>query len=381
MTIYLPFDILTAIFKEVDVRDIWHIRIASSTFCAVATPIAFRVLSVISSKGSAQNLGRLFDVPDIAAHIREVTFCDTDTDRRGRSLMHVRDGTIDELANSFSRVHQLPRLETINLTFYPRHGNRLHRDCLALQSSVLSALVSSFGVYAPNLKSLSLHNLRTSHLSPLESPSFQTVLTTLQHFQLFDPLSPSTVDDSWSHFWGTFRPRMLIPMQQSLTELTVHSSVHVGAFAGLSFDGLHFPRLWALSLGRVVFDTSVDAQNFILRHAATITRLELLMCRLPISPDALTLAQNKLGSEPDSWGCIWDCFAVKLTALVSLCVDECYDGYSPDFRYDFHRLWSLINWDTDTFTPCDATDAAALRRFHMTVNARSEEVCGTEGSA
>ncbi|KAH9173969.1 hypothetical protein EDB89DRAFT_646074 [Lactarius sanguifluus] len=393
VTIHLPFDILTAIFEEIDdVRDLWHIRTASRTFCAAATPFAFRVLSVVATKGSAQNIGRLFDVPDIADHVREVTFCDTDIDRRGRTINYVRNSTVHELANSFSRVHQLPRLETINLTFYPRYTNRLPRDSLAFQSSILSALVSSFSVCAPNLKSLSLHNLRTPDLSPLESPSFQTVLTTLRRFQLsplYDTLHPLIVDDSWSHFWSTLRPRMLTPMQHCLTELTLHSNVQVGALVGLSFDGLHFPRLCALSLGRIIFDTSVGAQDFILRHAPTITRLGLLMCRLPISPGAsspippMALAGNESGSGPDSWECIWDCFAAKLTALVSLRVDERHDGYSPDFRYDFHRyhLWSLINWDTDAFTPRDATDAAALRRFHVTVSARSEEVYGAEGTA
>ncbi|KAH9016674.1 hypothetical protein EDB83DRAFT_89411 [Lactarius deliciosus] len=363
MTIYLPF---AAIFN--DVRDLWHIRTASRDFCAAATPFAFRVLSVIATKGSAQNLGRLFDVPDIADHVREVTFCDTDIDRRG--------GTIN----------MLPRLETINLTFYPTYAN------LAFQSSILSALVSSFSVCAPDLKSLSLRNLRTADLSPLESPSFQTVLTTLPRFQLsplLDSLHPLTVDVSWSHFWGPLCPRILTPIQHFLMELTLHSNVHVGAVAGLSFNGLHFPRLCALSLGKAIFDTSVGVQDFTLRHAPTITRLGLLMCGLPISPGtpspippmALTRNESDSGPGPDSWECIWDYFVANLTALISLRVDECHNGYSQDFRYDFNRLWSLINWNIDAFTSRDATDAAALRRFHMTVAARSEEVRGVEGTA
>lgn len=83
----LPFEILTTIFKEVnlnDVRDLRNVRSASRTFCAAATPIAFRTFSVITSRRSAQNLRRLFDVPDIAAHIREVSYHDTGTNRRGR---------------------------------------------------------------------------------------------------------------------------------------------------------------------------------------------------------------------------------------------------------------------------------------------------------
>ncbi|KAH8997868.1 hypothetical protein EDB86DRAFT_2913747 [Lactarius hatsudake] len=144
---------------------------------------------------------------------------------------------VRKLARSFSRVHQFPRLETINLTFYPRYGNRRHtneqdRSSLTLQSSVLGALSSSFSVRVPNLTALSLHNLRISDLSPLASPPFQTVLTTLRHFQLFplcDPPNQFAVDDCWAHFWGTLCSRMLTPMQHSLTELTLHNDADVDA--------------------------------------------------------------------------------------------------------------------------------------------------------
>lgn len=85
MTVYFPFEILTAIFEQVDdARDLYHVRTATRTLCAAATPLAFRVLSVTSTAGSAKNLGRLFDVPDIAAHVREITYRDTGADRRGK---------------------------------------------------------------------------------------------------------------------------------------------------------------------------------------------------------------------------------------------------------------------------------------------------------
>ena len=85
----LPFEILAVIFEEVnDVRDLWNVRTASHTLCAVATPIAFRVVSVLATRASAQNIGRLFDLPDIAAHVREVSYEDSGVDRRGRTLKY-----------------------------------------------------------------------------------------------------------------------------------------------------------------------------------------------------------------------------------------------------------------------------------------------------
>jgi hypothetical protein len=70
--ICLPFEILIAIAEEVDdAMDLYHLRTASHAWCAAATPFAFRALSVITTKGSAENIGRLFDLPDIAPHIGE----------------------------------------------------------------------------------------------------------------------------------------------------------------------------------------------------------------------------------------------------------------------------------------------------------------------
>ena len=77
--ISLPLEVIAAIFEQVDdFRDLCHARMASRAFCAAATPFAFRALSATTTSASAQNLGRLFDLPDIAVHIREVSYHDID---------------------------------------------------------------------------------------------------------------------------------------------------------------------------------------------------------------------------------------------------------------------------------------------------------------
>ncbi|KAH9032746.1 hypothetical protein EDB85DRAFT_1177872 [Lactarius pseudohatsudake] len=376
----LPVEVLTTIFKEVDdVRDLCHVRTACHTFCAVATPFAFRVLSVIATGGSSKNLGQLLDVQDIAAHVREVAYRDTGADRKGRMLKHIRANAIRELASSFSRVHQLSRLETIKLTFYPLYDNRLSFDGqsrLAVQASILGALTASFSVRAPpGLTSLSLDNLRIWELSPLESPSFQTVLTTLRRLLLsvLSDRAPDAVafDARWCHFWGTLCPRMILaPTQHTLTDLTLHSDAPVGALSGLSLAGLHFPLLCALSIRGLVFEPSIGVEPFVLRHVATLVQLEVLACKLPNPVDlsltsfqSLSTALSRDEFGPDGWDRIWDRFAAELTALVTLNVDlECryvelvflWEAYVSELRY--------------------AADAAALRRFHMTVTSRSGEM-------
>ena len=85
------------------------------------------------------------------------------------------------------------------------------------------------------------------------------------------------------HLWSTLGAKVFVPTQQTLTELTLHSKMNVGASSGLPLASLSFPCLRALSLRNVVFEPSAGIENFILRHAATLTRLELLTCKLAIN--------------------------------------------------------------------------------------------------
>ena len=78
MTIDLPLEILAAIFEQVGFGDLYRARMASRALCAAATPIAFRALSVYSNSESTRDSRRLFDQPNIAVHIREVSYQGTD---------------------------------------------------------------------------------------------------------------------------------------------------------------------------------------------------------------------------------------------------------------------------------------------------------------
>ena len=294
----------------------------------------------------------------------------------------VRASAIPELANSFSHVHQLPQLETINLTFaeYELGADNVVSGPLAFQSSILGALASSFSFRAPlKLLSLSLHNLCTYDLTPLVSPPFQTVLKTLRRLRLsvvYDGgPDPYTGFDRWLHFWGTLCSGMILaPMQHSLRELTLHSN---NLAFGLSPAGLYFPCLSAISFQKLAFEPSVGLEFFILDHAVTLTRLELIGCKLPIYDDksvplSTTIARDgESNPRPTYWEHIWDSFAAELTVLVALHVDE-RGGVGSECRYVCPKI---TNSYSDVRVPAhvDAADATALQRLYMTVAARAEE--------
>jgi len=159
----------------------------------------------------------------------------------------VRSSAVDKVTCLFSRIHQLPHLETINLAFHSSYGDTPDIDStvsLALQTSILGALATSFSVRAPpNLVSLSLCNLRTSDFSALESPEFQSILTNLRRLRfsmLFGTApDPYTFVPQWCYLWCTLCPRsVLAPTQGSLTALALRSDAYVGAPFGLSLSAL-----------------------------------------------------------------------------------------------------------------------------------------------
>jgi hypothetical protein len=173
------------------------------------------------------------------------------------------DGTdtpYQSVSNLFSRIHQLPRLETVKLLFFTRPAQSElrgisgseSRSCL--QAPTLTALATSFSVRAPSeLTSLSLENLLVSNFPPLE------------------PL-----------------PRIIpAPVQQSLTDLDMGNDITIGSSSGLSFAGLYFPHLCTLSLYNLFWEPSLDIEPFVLRHATTLAQLKLTLL-LPVRHQAQT---------------------------------------------------------------------------------------------
>ncbi|KAH9056242.1 hypothetical protein EDB87DRAFT_1263827 [Lactarius vividus] len=186
--------------------------------------------------------------------------------------------------------------------FYPLHDSHISsndRSHLDVQASIPSALAAGFNVHAPlKLTSLSLGSMCVWKPSPLESPSFQTVLKG-PYGASYCPCSSTAPEPQmharlmthWCHFWGTLYPRtILAPTQHTLTELTMHGDIPVGASSGLSLAGLHFP-LCALSLRGLFFQPSTGVEPFILRHAPTLAQLQVIACKLPApAPANLSLS-------------------------------------------------------------------------------------------
>lgn len=302
-------------------------------------------------------------------------------------VISVSTDAIKELASSFSRIHQLSRLEAINIKFNPVYDNQMSfysEDHLSLlQASILGALADSFSARVPSkLTALSLLNLRALGPHPLETLPLQAILPTLQCLQLsavFDNTQePYTFRNRWRYFWSNLGPRMIpIQTQVFLTELTLHCDAFVGALDGLSLHELYFPHLGVLSLRNIVFNPIRGDEVFVLRHATTLARLEFITCKVLVGQNRVpSPAQSKytnLAGEVElslraHWDRIWDRFTEKLTALVMLDVRHT----NLESQYVHRRIggsYSMIH----AVKSRNAADLAALERFRMTVAARSTE--------
>ena len=110
---------------------------------AMATQVLYRKQE-IDAKAKKNNLCPL---PLIHKRYDELCLCTS-----GGGVRPVRTGATHELGSSFSRIHQLPLLETINLKFFRAHGHQLdsnNEGRLTLQASILGALAASFSFRAP----------------------------------------------------------------------------------------------------------------------------------------------------------------------------------------------------------------------------------------
>ena len=209
---------------------------------------------------------------------------------------------------------------------------------------------------------------------------------------------PEGMDDAhWEYFWGTLCPhKILPPTQHALMQLTLHADIFTGANDGLSLHALHFPHLCTLSLRKLVFEPSVGIEPFILRHALTLSRLELIACRLPVDesdyemlvfpplpsspPPSMALARNEANLKSVHWAHIWDSFAAELTALIALHVAEPRDTWSS-FALKPYVVPESTNYWEFAIESRNTADAEALRCFRMTVASRRRRSAYSEREA
>ncbi|KAJ7457349.1 hypothetical protein FB451DRAFT_593363 [Mycena latifolia] len=365
-SLQIPSELLHAIVGAVkDHSALLNLRLASKTCNSIASPWAFRVLTVTDSVESAEGLTCLQNCDKLITNaVQEVVF---KGDPEGLSNVY---GYIDEtsgeegrdaLSAAFSGLHKFPNLTTLRLDF---HACFLEEDTvdvpenpshfLCLQLALFAALAAN---PCPALVSLTLNNVIAMPDDIYTTETFQRFFRPLERLHL-SVLSDTDGEGAYyleplNDFWEKSLAHILRSAHY-VTTLTLRSDQPIGF--SLSLDTVHLPRLADLSLHNLIIaDTTAgaDIAEFIVRHGATLARLEL---------DACSVFREDAGvTRP--WHAVLRRFKEELPHLRSFQLTPLPPGY---IELDPGHYYMEI---TETVGP-EADDSAALQSLMAVLEAR-----------
>ncbi|KAI0267379.1 hypothetical protein BC834DRAFT_1040688 [Gloeopeniophorella convolvens] len=375
----LPVELFGAIATQIDCpSDLLSLRLTNSTLCSFATPLAFRSIRVVNRKESVERLLPLLDHKALAQHVQEVVYQYEEV-TSGEPSTHSPRGS-DEVAwvHAFSCIALFPALESLVLSFGTHHRpldlttGSIPPQAL-FQLFIFAGLLNQAPVPPSSFKALRLHKVLPVQDSRLLSqaivafcaPLTSLVIDTAMPF----PYSPLTDARSAAMTISKmFHPGVL---SSSLVSLTMHHAVLRSADAPVPLIDVHLPYLEYLSLQRIYFWSSEGVEAFILRHSATLTDLQIFLCPMVLSTSIYPA--HPLASSWRPWADVWEKFATEFSALKRLVISECRDSRGRPVE-DLSE-WYYINPFGAGVLSVDegdaARDAAALKRLHDAVEARS----------
>ncbi|KAJ6489165.1 hypothetical protein C8R47DRAFT_477029 [Mycena vitilis] len=350
----LPQELLHAIAKDVEHDpSIFILRLVSKSLNSAVSPLAFRVIVVHDSVKSAEAVTFLQNCDgSLTSLVREIDF----QGEEGR----VRDETSGvtrraALRTVFSRLSRFPNLQSLRLNFnssWEEEGDTTFNlptlkpsHFLRLQNEMLATLAAS---PPPPITSLILNNLIAVPDDIYAQEEFRRLFASLRELEI-SVISDTEVEGSYmldplTTFWEKSVGHM-VRGATAATALTIRSDQSVGAGPTLPTIGTFLPHLTSLVLHKCALQS--DVVNLILRHKATLTRLELKDCSID-------------GGEngdyfPDPWHAVFALFRTELSALTNFVFDHAVEepdedifGRNSRFEYTMQDPgWGYMQWDEE----------------------------------
>ncbi|KAJ6523299.1 hypothetical protein B0H19DRAFT_1201765 [Mycena capillaripes] len=314
----LPKELLHAITKDVEHDpSIFSLRLVSKTLNAIASPLALRVVVMNDSVKSAEAVSFLQGCDESTTSlVREVVFrgdpnSEVQNDWREKSSGD-SEAAREALKTTFSGLAKFRNLEVLRLNFHNCYQEDITYDTPEEPTHFLLLQNELFATLAANpplpLVSLILNNVLAVPDAIYAENDFHQIFLPLQELEI-SVLSDVDYEGSYFQeplvdFWKDSVAHM-VRSATAVTALTICSDQPVGAYPALSFKDMSFPRLASLSLHQFVFSDS-DVVEFILRHKATLTRLELHDC---------SIDGGENGDFSHLWYAVLTRFEVELHAL------------------------------------------------------------------
>jgi hypothetical protein len=236
--------------------------------------------------------------------------------------------------------------------------------------SVLESLASEPGTAA--IKHLILANVITIDHNTYAASAFQAVVSSLQSLSISTISSinapcHASILHSYEAFWSSVIPkRFLIPARSSLTSLSLGGDQYIGFPDGFEINNHYFPQLTSLTLHRFIFGW-MQAADFVIKHKATLRRLELGDCGFDLDEEDFLPSDN---DDDRYWSDIWERFQAELVVLEELNVNRTGDVYARSSQPYISRNGGWI-FNTSEQRREQEEDADALERLQATVELRN----------
>jgi hypothetical protein len=271
------------------------------------------------------------------------------------------------------RLHKFICLKTLRFSFHSSYhecrqlGGAQPSLHFLVQKAALASIASD--PYPTMVRNLSLINVIGIEDNVYESPTFQTVISSLQSLSIstIAPEYETGCDFELRHwyndFWqSTIPTRFLNPPQSSLTSLSLGSDVLIGPIDDFNINDHFFPRLASLKLERFLFHWC-PVTEFILKHNPTLQKLELRNCEMYVPHP------GGRAPIPAHWSDVYKKLQIEMTKLEELVVvTSAWQGELSG------QIYSEIGDESEFCRVELATeeeeDAVALTELYAAVNLR-----------
>ncbi|KAF8146967.1 hypothetical protein K438DRAFT_1868362 [Mycena galopus ATCC 62051] len=369
----IPMELLLAIADWIeDTAVLVNLRLVSQTFNAVAASLIFRVLSVRDNVRSAERLSCL-QAGNAATRnaVQEIVFQgDPVRGSRWRDKHITGQAGRDAVFAAFSALAKFRNLRILRFEFHAQFRELETTSFPDNPSHFLLLQIGLFEVLAtrppPPLTSLTLHHLIPMPHDIYTTEAFQNLFRSLTTLDISVLSEDGLIDSEKSplcDFWEASAPSML-KNSSNVTSLTLRSRKAVGVWPALALASIHLPVLTALSLYNFVFDparVAYDVVEFIVRHKATLTQLELLNCHVYV----------RRGVCPRPWHTVLHRFQQELLGLWSFQMRVGTLSGKLYFYYLFLGPTGYYCFDDGARGRANDLDAAALQSLRSVVESRS----------
>lgn len=232
----------------------------------------------------------------------------------------------EALSETFCSLPGFKNLESVVLNFWPsfrsQHGSEIHEHPFWFTNRQITLLHSvHHAIKSSSIRSLTLNNVI---LMSSACYDFVSSLTNspLHHFSM------SVVANSELGAWSGSKAlngslsSLLPPSNTNLKSLVLRSPEGLYHSLNTQLRSSHYPALETLVLENIVFDPTPSAdgiEEFIIRHKASLRRLELRSCASYVPSIATSIRR---------WSTIWKRLEEELVSLTDIVVSGAHQGYA-----------------------------------------------------